>query len=420
MGQSRLTTSNYSSDWPAYLKQANSRSQKLDLTAFTPVIVRMSERYAEKNLRELIQASVISEVIDNYDEQLAELFVSQNAQIYRANLEVKRNSSKEYIDQHYGTTAPWKHGSWVYYPWTQKLIHVLEKDLFWELRTIRNRDYIDADDQASYRRIKVGSAGMSVGSSGALALVLQGGSERLKIADGAVISGSNLNRILTGIQNVGQNKAVTIARQLYDMNPYIQLHVMSNPLTVRTIDEFFEKPWKLDVVIDEIDDIVMKIRLRVEAKKRKIPVLMATDLGDDVMLDVERFDLTPDAPLFHGIIPNIENLLDNTDINPAMFIRYSSEIIGIENMPIKLQRSAMKIGSSLPAPPQLGGATMFAGSILSYAVRQLATKGRLKSGRHLLSPERQLLEGANSFAERRKHRRHSIQLKKAMRTIKPR
>ncbi len=64
---------------------------------------------------------------------------------------------------------------------------------------MRNKNLLTTEEQLQYADFKVGCLGMSVGSNGALTLVLQGGSRQIKLADGGVISGSNLNRIRTTV-----------------------------------------------------------------------------------------------------------------------------------------------------------------------------------------------------------------------------
>lgn len=417
MGDLRLTDLDHTASWPAALKKAAKSSQPSSTESWEPEIIKMSTRKAADKLSDLLSQVHVTQVVDNYDEQLAELFISKNAHLYKASLEVKRQSIADYLVQHYGSKPPWQMGSWVYYPWNGQLVHVLREDLFWELRTIRNKNLINAEEQQAFANFKAGCLGMSVGSNGAVALVLQGGSKQIKLADGAVLSGSNLNRIRTGVGTVGLNKAVVIARQLYEMNPYIEVDITQSKIRPENINAFFEKPWPLDVVIDEIDDLEMKIRLRVEARRRRLPVLMVTDPGDDAMLDVERFDLNPNLPLFHGLAGKIEEVLDKKDLNQREFIKYATMIIGTENLSLRLQESMMQVGSKLPTQPQLGGAATMAGSVVAFAVRQLAIGGPLKSGRRTLSMEKTFLAGMNSPAKRLKHHRHTRRMNKALKSI---
>ncbi len=416
MGHLNLSKTDYSGTWPEYLQAAASRATLHD-SADAPVVVSLDDAAGELRLEKILEGASITKVIDNYDEQLAELFISENAHLYRASPDIKQHSIAEMLDQHYAGVPAWRKGSWVYYPWNGQLVHILEEQLFTALRTVRNKDLITAAQQTQYAAINAACFGMSVGSSAAVALILQGGSSRMKIADGAVISGSNLNRIRTGVASVGEEKARVVARQLYEMNPYIQLEQLHAPVKPDTLPDFLDHPWPTDVLIDEIDDLEVKIRLRVAARERRIPVIMATDLGDDVMLDVERYDLNPNLPLFHGLVGNIEEILSRKDMSQREWLKYATAIIGTKNVPLDMQKSLLKVGSTLPTQPQLGGTAMIAGAVVAFAVRQLALSEPLKSGRTIVSLESTLIEGRVGIKHKLRHRQHSRILDRAMKKM---
>ncbi len=412
MGHAKLVNSDHSGSWPSWLAKAGAVGQ--DTTSWQPVVVVMGTLAAEKQLKELTAGGAVKQINDNYDEQLAELFLSQNAQLYRANPDVKASSIADMLKDHYKGKPPWQMGSWVFYPWSGQLVHILSEDLFWNLRTIRNRNLITDEEQQKYADFTAACLGMSVGSSGAVCLVLQGGSRHIKIADGAVISGSNLNRIKTGVASVGLEKSLVVARQLYEMNPYIIVQREAGSINAKSLGDFLDQPVPARVVVDEIDDLEMKIRLRVAARERKLPVIMATDLNDNVMLDVERFDLDPNLPLFHGLVGHIEDVLAQPNLNPRQWLKYATAIIGTKNVPLRMQQSLLQVGSKLPTQPQMGGASNMAGSVVEYAVRKLALGQPLKSGRVSVSLDSDLLHGHNSFGNRRAHRRHSKVLDRAL------
>jgi len=207
MGQGRLTTADHSNEWPAALKKIAKKSSH-NTEDWQPVVIEMHVQNAKKQLDDLLEKSDIRQVVDNYDEQYAELIVSRHPQLYQSSLEVKRESLKEYLEKHFAGKESWQLGSWVYYPWSGNLVHVLEKPLFLESRTIRNKDLVDEHEQYQYAEFTVGCAGMSVGSNVALSLALSGGSHKIKLADGAVISASNLNRIMTGVYDVVISKSL--------------------------------------------------------------------------------------------------------------------------------------------------------------------------------------------------------------------
>ena len=93
-------------------------------------------------------------------------------------------------------------GTWAFYPWSGRLVHVLPEDAFIEVRTNRNRDKITKEETATLRTKTVGIAGLSVGQSTAIALAMERGCGRLKLADFDVVELSNLNRIRCGLHEL--------------------------------------------------------------------------------------------------------------------------------------------------------------------------------------------------------------------------
>lgn len=418
MGHVRLTNYDHAVNWPDFLKKATSNTQDyLAVQASQPEIVFMHEKGAEKKLEKLCKNSFVIQVLDSYDEQLAELFLSKDAHLYRANTEVQINSIKDLLDEHYAGKPSWKLGAWVYYPWKAQLVHLIDPELFADLRTIRNRDLITHSEQKKLRNFNVACLGMSVGSSSAIAMTLSGISDKIKLADGAVISGSNLNRILTGVSSIGVEKATVIKRQLYEMNPFIEVHSLEGKLSSDNIADFFDKPWKVDLVVDEIDDLEMKIRVRIEARKRKIPVVMATELADSVMLDVERFDEDSNLKLFHGLAGDIEHVLDKKDMSQREWMKYATTIIGHTNVPLDMQQSLLKIGTKVVTHPQLGATAMMTGGVLAFAAKQLALGRNLPTQRKNISLDKVFLPAHGSRQYKRKHKKHTKVLRKTLNSI---
>lgn len=411
MGHKKLSLEDRSQAYPAFLKGVK-QPNKTDIAATKPVLIDMSKKDADMALEKLIAGKEL-EIIDNYDEQYAELLLSKNAHLYRANYDVQKASIKELLDQHYGKKEPWTLGSWVYFPWKQQLVHILAQEDFEALRTIRNRDLITAEEQKKLFDYETVAFGMSVGSAGALALGISGISRRMKLVDGAVISGSNLNRILTGVSSVGLTKSVVIGRQLYEMNPYMEV-IHYDKVDSGNIGDIFDNPWPVKLAIDEIDDIEMKVRIRFEARKRKIPVIMATELGDTMILDVERFDLEPNRELFHDAIPGIEKLLDTPLENYREWTKHAVRIIDPKNMPLKMQKSLLKIGTTIVTHPQLGSTVMATGGVLAFAAKNIALGGDLKSGRYIISLEHSLLADHKTRKYKRHQKRHTKVMHRAI------
>ena len=185
-------------------------------------------------------------------------------------------------------------GRWVYYPWSGRLVHLLPPAEFRELRLDRNRHKVTRGEQATLDRLTVGIVGLSVGNAVANTLALEGTCGHLRLADFDHLSLSNLNRIRAGVEAIGLPKTVLAARQILELDPYVSLSLCHAGFAAEAIVDFLTGPPAVDVVIDECDDLRLKVLLRETARSRGLPVLMAT--SDRGMMDVERFDLEPDAP----------------------------------------------------------------------------------------------------------------------------
>jgi len=412
VGQGKLASVDASLNWPKNLQAVAAKSPR-DTESWQPVIIEMDAPDAEERLNKLLDEVHVSSVVDNYDEQYAELIVSRRPGLYQSSYEEKVKILEGELAKHHESSHSWQKGSWVYYPWNGTLMHLIPKELFLELRTTRNRNLITGEEQQILEKFNVGCAGMSVGSNGALALGISGYSQQLKIADGAVISGSNLNRVLANSSDVGLSKSLIIARKLHEMNPYMTIQRFGEDITEENISKFFDTPWPLHAVIDEIDNLKVKIMLRVEARKRQIPVLMATDLGDDVMLDVERFDLDPNLPFFHGLVEGVEDLLEK-EVEKREWLRSATMIIGPKNASIRVQQSLAQIGREIATQPQLGGTAIMAGAVLAYAVRKIALGEELRSGRTIISLDSKLLESHDTDEYRRRHKESTEMIERAL------
>jgi tRNA A37 threonylcarbamoyladenosine dehydratase len=90
------------------------------------------------------------------------------------------------------------------------------------------------------------------------------------------------------------------AREIAEIDPFLKVECFPEGLRGDSYDPFLVEGGKLDLLIEECDSIDVKIRVRQEARRHHIPVLM--DTSDRGLLDIERFDLEPERPIFHGLI----------------------------------------------------------------------------------------------------------------------
>ncbi len=337
-----------------------------------------------ENLESFKKENPITATVDRYSDLLEELFLVRNPG-KKVKSEYK-NAFEIFKNDHLAGKSSDDAGQWFYFPWNKMLVHYLSDELHQEVRTARNRNIITKEEQAAIYDATIAVAGLSVGSHAALTIAMMGMSRHIKLADHDEISASNLNRLQYDFTKIGKNKAEAAAEHIYQMNPYAKIDVYSGGLTKENIDEFFTGT---DLFIEEMDSLPMKVMSRTKARDAGIPVLMATDNGFGVILDVERYDLDRKYPFFHGRVASLEDTISSNarQTNPKIWNKIASEIIGIDFMEEGLVTSLQGIGRTIGGVPQLGAAAIMSGSILALCAFKILTKKPLASGKYVFSLE---------------------------------
>lgn len=265
--------------------------------------------------------------------------------------------------------------SWAYYPWRRALVHVLGPMSFRRLRLDRNRNKVTDHEQHCLASLEVGVVGLSVGHAVAVALALESACGAMRLADFDTLDLSNLNRVPASVFDLGVNKAVVAAHRISEIDPYLRVSAWPEGVTEDTIGGFLEG---LDLVVEECDSLDMKVLVREEARRRGIPVLMET--SDRGLLDVERFDLEPDRPLFHGLLGEVSSRslagLTSKEKLPAVL-----GILDADKLSPRLGASLVEIDTTISTWPQLGGDVLLGGASVAAAVRRFGTGRALPSGR---------------------------------------
>ena len=264
---------------------------------------------------------------------------------------------------------------WAYYPWRRTLVSVLGPTAFRRLRLDRNRNKITAAEQQDMGRLVIGVVGLSTGHAIAHTLAMEGLCRLLRIADFDTVELSNLNRIPATVFDLGINKAVVVARRIAELDPYLGVQIYPAGLTDETIGAFLDG---VHLVIEECDSLDVKIRVREEARIRRIPVLMQT--SDRGLFDVERFDREPDRHLFHGLLgaldPQALGNLTTHDKAP-----YVMRILEAPALSARMAASMVEIDRSISTWPQLGGDVQLGAATVAAAVRRYGCGENLPSGR---------------------------------------
>ncbi|MFD6894976.1 Rv1355c family protein [Rhodococcus sp. NPDC060086] len=264
---------------------------------------------------------------------------------------------------------------WAYYPWRRTAIRVLGPSSFRRLRLDRNRNKITAAEQERLESVTVGVVGLSVGHAVAHTLALEGVCGEIRLADFDVLELSNLNRVPATLLDLGINKAVIAARRIAEVDPYLPVRVWCDGVVPCTVGDFLDG---LDVLVDECDSLDMKMLLRAEASRRRVPVVMHT--SDRGLVDVERFDLEPERPPFHGLLGDVDvealAALSSRDKVPHVL-----RILGAGELSMRLAASMLEIDETLEAWPQLASDVALGGATITGLIRRIALGDNLDSGR---------------------------------------
>jgi len=301
---------------------------------------------------------------DTLVSQVAELIKIENP-AQRFTDEVLVEMSNEYIASHVKSSLC----NYIYYPWRNILTLLLKEADFIKVRTARNKNKITAEEQELLAGKKIGVIGLSVGQTVALSLAMERSFGELRIADFDILELSNLNRIRTSVCNIGGKKVNIVAREIAEIDPYLKVTVYEEGITAANMHDFFTDGGNLDLLIEECDSLPIKITSRILAKSLGIPVLM--DTSDRGMIDIERFDLEPERPIFHGKLAMFgeeSQLVNNMQENAQA---YFMSVIDFENVSQRGKESFMQIGNTISTWPQLGSEVVYGGGVCAVYARKI-------------------------------------------------
>ncbi len=345
---------------------------------FKPIYYRLNNHDDKKLFLALRSSTETVTVFDRITEQLKELIKCLNP-----GRVIAEHDYAQLISEHLANTLTDDYGVWVYYPWSKRLVHILDEDEFILVRTNRNKLKITTEEQDLLQQKCVGIIGLSVGQSIALTMAMERTCGHFKLADFDTAELSNLNRLRTGIHNLGINKAIITAREILEIDPFIKISVYDDGLTDHNIDNFFDQNGKVDLLVEVCDGLDVKIKSRFKARKNKVPVLM--DTNDRGMIDIERFDLEPDRPIFHGLLNNYsEEELTKQPISGNDKMSILMALVSFENTSERLKLSMSEIGKTINTWPQLASSVILGGAATTDICRRILLNQHKKSGRYYI------------------------------------
>ncbi len=338
-----------------------------------PQLFDASRRDHQRELAKLARRGARVSNPTNISRQLAELMECRDPSI-------KDNDTEKAsrVASHLDGVPSQEYGVWVYYPWSHNLVQILPRAEFHEVRSSRNHYKVTEEEERILRACRVGIVGLSVGHSIAQVLAMEGCASEYRLADPDTISLSNLNRLPCPIGDIGVNKATLAARRMYEFDPYLTIGTFQQGIDEKTLDQFILDGGKLNLLVEECDDLYMKVLIRERARVHRVPVIMETN--DRGMLDIERFDLEPERPIFHGMLGNTraEELRGLSSREKVPFVL---KLLGEGNMSQRLAASLVEIDKTILSWPQLGSGAMLGGGVAGDTARRILTGELNTSGR---------------------------------------
>ncbi|MFG2441176.1 ThiF family adenylyltransferase [Streptomyces sp. NPDC048508] len=351
----------------------------VDSTSWSPEIFDPCSPDGLLALTELLNSGRVRSVRDNILEQLRELVTARDPQ-----KSWTRENVCSAVDKKLQGKEPAFYGAWIFYPWSNDLVHLLPRDEYRELRSDRNRYKITRTEQNQLLGSYVGIVGLSVGNAAAVTLALEGIGGRFRLADYDSLSLSNLNRLRAGVSQLGINKTVLAAREMFEIDPWLDIEIYSKGLQEDSVDAFISgDSGKLNVVIEECDDIRVKLLVRERSRAQGVPVVM--DTSDRGMLDVERFDAEPERALFHGLVGNLKSDdLDN--LTERELLSVITKVIDPARLSERAVQSLPEMGVTISGWPQLASGVALGGAIVAETARRILLGQTAKSGRYYVDP----------------------------------
>ena len=337
-------------------------------------------------LKELIDSGEVDSIHDSFD--ATELFELQHP-LEQDNLRLK----KEFIDDIEARRE--KVGAWFHYPWSKSLVHFPNQADYQSLRTLRNRNMITREEQEVLMRARPLIAGMSVGSNVVEQLVYSSIGGSYILADFDTLAMSNLNRIHAGMQQVGDSKIDIAAKKISELDPYVKQIHMREGITLDSLEALPELP---SIIFDEVDDFAAKVLLRKYAQKNRIPLVMATDVGETPIIDIERYDIENVQPFNGRLNRETIELMLSGELTDADKKRITTKLIGLGNASIRLLSSV--VDETVTGTPQLGTTASIGGGLAAIVSRDILLGSKVNSGRNVFKTRKQLgLSSQSTFSE---------------------
>lgn len=312
-------------------------------------------------------------ILDEFDAQIEDLIKCRFPQEIMSGkpIEVCKN---EWLSNN----QPDEIATWVYFPWKNTMVKLLSEALFIECRTNRNQLKITPEEQNLLHSKTILFVGLSVGQAAAVVAAQQRIAGQFILADYDTLSLSNLNRLRASVLDLGKTKTEIAAQTIWEIDPYLQITIIENGITEDNFNTILLEQ-NIDLIVEECDNLPIKLLIRELAKENGIPVIMETN--DKGLLDIERYDLDKAYPILHGLFGEI-NYSQIKNIDPKSRIELLKVLVNFENISQELKKSYQYLGIKLISWPQLASEVAVGGGVLVAVGSKILLNKPLESGRY--------------------------------------
>ena len=196
--------------------------------------------------------------------------------------------------------------------------------------------------------------------------ICRAGVGKLTLIDRDIVTVTNINRQLIALTStVGMSKAEVLASRLRDINPAVVLHVITDWLDEKNMDQILNEG-KFDYVVDAIDTLSPKVHLLKNCVEKGIKVVSAMGAGaktDPAKVKIDDISKTTYCPLAKAVRTRLHKL----GVKRGVTVVYSTEEACKESVietDEKYKRSTTGTISYMPA--------LFGLMLASVVIRELA------------------------------------------------
>lgn len=344
-----------------------------------PILLDLGVPADQKILADLAVGGRVTRIIDPVD-----ILAGSMYQMNHPWLPVDESHRRNYVEQIVSKGDSF--GTWVYYNWSGIVQRFTDIDTHRQLLRSRDRDLVTSDQSELLAKKRIVFVGLSVGSKALESVAEAGIGSDYILSDGDYVDPRNLNRLGFPFSSVGQSKTSEAAKRVSERDPWVRMQLIG-----RFCQDHVPLLEGADLIVEEVDDMRTKALLRVAAHDFRIPLVMAADVHNRSVVDIERHDLRDRSNItFSGRIAleSARSLAEGGELSPAENRRWMLAHAGTRNLTTQMMRSVMQVGSRLDGMPQLGMTATRGGANIALVAREILLGKEVRSGRYADSPDK--------------------------------